>query len=235
MYEEPQYDEPWRSRVGTSLNQQYGYIAERLFIDDTEVANSPRQQFGQYGAGDIKYLDVNRDGVISDADRVPIGNPTTPEIVYGFGFSMGYRNLDFSAFFQGLANESFWIDAAGTSPFQGETQLLKAYADSYWSEDNRDIFALWPRLSPNISGNNTQTSTWFMRDGSFCRLKQLELGYTFPKKVQDKFKTATLRIYLNGTNLLMFSKFKMWDTEMGGNGLGYPIQKVYNIGLNISF
>lgn len=235
VYEEPQYDEPWRSRVGTSLNQQYGYIAERLFIDDTEVANSPRQQFGQYGAGDIKYLDVNRDGVISDADRVPIGNPTTPEIVYGFGFSMGYRNLDFSAFFQGLANESFWIDAAGTSPFQGETQLLKAYADSYWSEDNRDIFALWPRLSPNISGNNTQTSTWFMRDGSFCRLKQLELGYTFPKKVQDKFKTATLRIYLNGTNLLMFSKFKMWDTEMGGNGLGYPIQKVYNIGLNISF
>lgn len=248
VYEEPQYDEPWRSRVGTSLHQEYGYIAERLFIDEAEVANSPKQ-FGQYGAGDIKYLDVNRDGVISDADRVPIGNPTTPEIVYGFGFSMGYKNLDFSAFFQGLANESFWINAAATSPFNENAQLLKVYADSYWSEESRDIFATWPRLSPTINSNNVPgaykdnngnwqwgtKNTWFMRDGSFCRLKQLELGYTLPKKVQDKLGTSTLRFYVNGTNLLLFSKFKMWDAEMGGNGLGYPIQKVYNIGLNISF
>lgn len=234
VYEEPEYDEPWRCHVGNSLKQTYGYIAEKLFTDEAEVANTP-VQFGNYGAGDIKYLDVNRDGSITEADRVPIGNPTSPEIVYGFGFSMGYRNFDFSAFFQGLANESFWIDVEDTSPFNGETQLLKAYADSYWSEDNRDIYAIWPRLSSSVNTNNKQTSTWFMRDGSFLRLKQLEIGYTLPKKIQDKFKTSAFRIYLSGTNLLLFSKFKLWDVEMGGSGLGYPIQRVFNLGLNVSF
>ena len=234
VYEEPQYAEPWRYRTGNSLSQNYGYIAEKLFIDEAEVANSPTQ-FGDYGAGDIKYLDVNRDGRITEADKVPIGNPTTPEIVYGFGFSLGYKDFDFSAFFQGLANESFWIDVSATSPFNNETQLLKAYADSYWSEDNRNIYALWPRLSPTVNSNNNQTSTWFMRDGSFLRLKQLELGYTLPKKIQKGLSTSAFRIYCSATNLFSLSKFKMWDAEMGGNGLGYPLQRTFNIGLNVSF
>lgn len=235
VYEEPQYAESYRSHVGKSLYQQYGYIAERLFIDDADAANSPKQNFGTYGGGDIKYLDVNRDGEITAADMVPIGNPTLPEITYGFGFSTSYKAFDFSAFFQGLANESFWIDPVATSPFQGQTQVLKAYADSYWSEDHRDIYALWPRLSPTVNSNNTQTSTWFMRNGSFLRLKQVELGFTVPRKIQNKIHTSDLRFYVNGTNLLNFSKFKLWDVEMGGNGLGYPIQKVINFGINLNF
>ena len=235
VYEEPQYAEAYRSRVGHSIYQQYGYIAERLFVDDQDAANSPRQNFGVYGGGDIKYTDVNRDGQITEADKVPIGNPTLPEIVYGFGFSAGYKNFDVSAFFQGLANESFWIDPVATSPFQNETQVLKAYSDSYWSEDHRNIYALWPRLSSTISGNNTQTSTWFMRDGSFLRLKQVEVGYTIPKKLQAKMHTSNFRLYITVSNLLNFSKFKLWDVEMGGNGLGYPIQKVFNFGLNVNF
>ncbi|MDP4187758.1 MAG: SusC/RagA family TonB-linked outer membrane protein, partial [Bacteroidota bacterium] len=235
VYEEPQYAESYRSHVGKSLYQQYGYIAERLFIDDADAANSPKQNFGTYGGGDIKYLDVNRDGEITAADMVPIGNPTLPEITYGFGFSTSYKAFDFSAFFQGLANESFWIDPVATSPFQGQTQVLKAYADSYWSEDHRDIYALWPRLSPTVNSNNTQTSTWFMRDGSFLRLKQVELGFTVPRKIQNRIHTSDLRFYVNGTNLLNFSKFKLWDVEMGGNGLGYPIQKVINFGINLNF
>src|SRR5690606_2908935 len=117
------YDEWYRSRVGRSIYQNYGYIAERLFIDDIEAMNSP-EQFGEYGGGDIKYLDVNNDGRISEADMVPIGNPILPEIVYGFGFSLGYKGMDISAFFQGLANSAFWIDATATSPFQNETQVL---------------------------------------------------------------------------------------------------------------
>lgn len=235
VYEEPQYAESYRSHVGKSLYQQYGYIAERLFIDDADAANSPKQNFGTYGGGDIKYLDVNRDGEITAADMVPIGNPTLPEITYGFGFSTSYKAFDLSAFFQGLANESFWIDPVATSPFQGQTQVLKAYADSYWSEDHRDIYALWPRLSPTVNSNNTQTSTWFMRNGSFLRLKQVELGFTVPRKIQNKIHTSDLRFYVNGTNLLNFSKFKLWDVEMGGNGLGYPIQKVINFGINLNF
>lgn len=235
VYEEPRYKETYLSHVGQSLTQNWGLIAERLFVDEAEVANSPKQNFGVYGAGDIKYRDVNGDGQITGLDRVPIGYPTSPEIIYGFGVSLGYRNVDFSCFFQGSARSSFWIDARATSPFSGETQLLKAYADSYWSEDHRDLYALWPRLSPTVNENNAQQSTWFMRDGSFLRLKSLEIGYTLPAKWMEKFHLTNARIYVNGTNLLCFSKFKLWDPEMGGNGLGYPVQMTFNTGINISF
>lgn len=95
---------PWRSRVGYSLSQQWGYIAERLFVDEADIANSPVQSFGTYLPGDIKYKDINKDGKISDADLVPIGYPTTPEITYGFGLSMGFKNWDISCFFQGFAD-----------------------------------------------------------------------------------------------------------------------------------
>jgi TonB-linked SusC/RagA family outer membrane protein len=249
VFEEPEYRESYRSRVGKGIYQTYGYLAERLFIDDAEATNSPRQNFGEYGGGDIKYTDVNRDGQITEADKVPIGNPTLPQIVYGFGFSMGFKSFDLSAFFQGLANESFWIDPSATSPFASyrtdsesglagkvlNNQLLKAYADSHWSEDSRDVYALWPRLSPQVNQNNAQTSTWFMRDGSFLRLKTVEFGYTLPKSFQKKLATSTFRIYANALNLVNISKFKLWDVEMGGNGLGYPLQRVFNVGLNITF
>ncbi|ETZ19245.1 hypothetical protein N824_10925 [Pedobacter sp. V48] len=234
VFEEPVYDEKYRSVIGKPIFQEYGYIAERLFVDDAEALNSPRQNFGIYGGGDIKYTDVNRDGQITEADKVPIGNSKLPEIVYGFGFSGGYKNFDLSAFFQGLANESFWIDPNITSPFNNQTQLLKAYADSHWSEDSRDVYALWPRLSPNINVNNNQISTWFMRDGAFLRLKQVELGYKIPEKLQKRLHTSSFRIYVNATNLFNISKFNLWDVEMGGDGLGYPIQRVFNVGLNIS-
>ncbi len=244
VYEEPQYAERWRYRVGTPLNQQFGFIAEKLFTDDKEAENSPRQEFGAaYGGGDIKYLDVNGDGRITNADQVPLGFPLVPEIVYGAGFSLGYKQWDVSAFFQGAGNQSFWIDPVATAPFKRDgdvggnnnTQLLKAYADSHWSEENRNVYAIWPRLSPTTNANNVQPSTWFMRDGSFVRLKQVEIGYSLPASFQRKLHTNQFRFYVNGTNLLLFSKFKLWDVEMAGNGLGYPVQRVFNIGANIVF
>jgi TonB-linked SusC/RagA family outer membrane protein len=244
VYEEPDYSyAPWKSRVGTSLNQSFGYVAERLFVDEEEIRNSP-VQFGDYMAGDIKYKDINDDGKITELDQVPIGYPTSPEIVYGFGLSIGYKNLDFSCFFQGLARESFWIDLAdnasagiiGTSPFIGrERALLKVYAEDHWSEDNRNLEALFPRLSETHITNNEQRSTWFMQNGAFLRLKSLELGYTLPKSVTRRIYIDGLRLYLSGTNLLTFSKFKLWDPEMAGNGLGYPVQRVFNIGVQLSF
>lgn len=236
---------PWLDRVGQPISQQWGYLAERLFVDDQEVENSPAQIFGDdIRGGDIKYRDINNDGVISSLDRVPIGYPTTPEIIYGFGLSTGYKGVDFSFFFQGLANESFWINAEQTSPFidtDGDNNiisknaLLQVYAENHWTEQNRDIYALWPRLSDRLISNNTQRSTWFMRDGSFLRLKSVEFGYSLPKKWVEPIKITNLRFYASGTNLLTFSKFKLWDPEMAGNGLGYPIQRVWNIGLQLSF
>jgi hypothetical protein len=112
---------------------------------------------------------------------------------------------------------------------------LKAYADSHWEEKNQDKYALWPRLSPEINANNVQPSTWFMRDGSFLRLKQAEIGYSIPGEWKKKLHLGALRFYVSGTNLLSFNKFKLWDVEMAGNGLGYPIQRVFNVGLNMTF
>jgi Outer membrane cobalamin receptor protein len=235
-YEEPAYNEKYRSHVGQSINQITGLIAERLFVDDYEVANSPLQTYGFYTAGDIKYRDVNGDGQITDADKVPIGFPTVPEIIYGFGFSLGYKKFDFSAFFQGSARSSFWLDASATAPFQNNVPLLKAYADSHWSEDNRDIYSIWPRFSTTYSDNNFKNyNTWFMRNGAFLRLKTVELGYTLPDNLTKRIHMSSARIYANGNNLFLLSGFKLWDIEMGGDGLGYPIQRVINLGVQIKF
>ena len=239
VYEEPHYAESYRSRIGTSLGQVYGLIAERLFVDEEEVRNSPKQNFGEYMAGDIKYRDLNGDNQITDADKVPIGYPVTPEVIYGFGFSAGYKAFDCSIFFQGSARSSFWIDVNKVSPFvvDGGYQngLLQAWADDHWSEDNKNDYAQWPRLSTQFMGNNNQVSTWFMRNGSFLRLKNAEIGYTIPKQMLSRLKMSSARIYINSANLFSISKFKLWDTEMGGNGLGYPIQRVVNAGIQIGF
>jgi len=243
--DEPTYDsdESYRYRVGLSSNQTFGYIAERLFVDDNEAKNAPVQFSGTpgltYGGGDIKYRDVNKDGLISDADRVPIGYPTAPEIIYGFGGTVGFKGLDLSFFFQGSARSSFFINSENIAPFVynngSQNGLLSAIADSHWSEENRDSYALWPRLGPNFVENNNQTSTWWMRNGSFLRLKSAEIGYTIPRKLQNRLGLVNPRLYLSATNLGLFSSYNLWDPEMGGNGLGYPVQTVYNIGISTSF
>jgi TonB-linked SusC/RagA family outer membrane protein len=243
-YEEPDYsDIPWKSRIGMPISQRQGYVAERLFIDEADVLHSPRQDFGEYGPGDIKYKDINGDEVINEIDMVPVGYPTTPEVNYGFGLSTGYRNLDASFFFSGSARSSFWIDARSMSPFVKsssggrvlETGLAKFIADDYWSSFSQDPYAGWPRLSNYFINNNLQQSTWFMRNGSFLRLKSVELGYALPASLAKRIRLESLRIYLSGTNLFKISKFNLWDVEMGGNGLGYPLQRVTNAGIQISF
>lgn len=240
-FEEPDYalaGLPYKSVIGRSLGQQWGLVAERLFIDDTEVNNSPTQKaYGEYGAGDIKYKDINNDGKIDNNDQVAIGTPVNPEIIYGAGISAGYKGFDFSCFFQGSGNSSFFISPQSISPFVGltdQTALLKSIADSHWSENNRDLYAFWPRLSKEGNVNNNQQSTWWLRDGSFLRLKQLEIGYTIPAKLLKWNKNANLRLYLSASNLYTWSSFKMWDIEMAGNGLGYPVQRVFSLGLNLN-
>lgn len=249
-YDEPDYETigtPWRSRIGESWNQRWGLVAERLFIDELDIENSPTQEFGKVMAGDIKYKDINNDGKVNNDDLVPIGYPTVPEINFGFGISAGYKNFDFSCFFQGTGKRSLWIDPKGCSPFVNRTAgtgsviagasnlVLTDIANSYWSEDNRDIYALWPRLSTTSVGNNEQSSTWYMRDGSFLRFKSLELGYSLSRKLLRKIKMENVRFYYTGTNLLVFSKFKMWDPELGGGAFNYPLQRTHSIGLQLSF
>lgn len=248
-YEEPDYSAtPWRSKIGTKISQPFGLIAERLFVDQEDVDNSPKQQFGDYMAGDIKYKDINKDGLIDKQDEVPIGHPTTPEIIYGFGFSIGYKAFDFNCFFQGSARSSFFISPGKITPFaqpddpdgsimggkKGNNALLQFIADSHWSEANQDVYAFWPRLSATAISNNNQRSTWWLRDGTFLRMKSAEIGYTLPQTIASKIRLTNLRVYVSGTNLFNISKFKLWDPEMGGDGLGYPLQRVFNIGIQLS-
>jgi TonB-linked SusC/RagA family outer membrane protein len=243
-YEEADFtDTPWRSRIGMPISQQWGYVAERLFIDNADVENSPRQDFGEYGPGDIKYKDINGDDVINGIDMVPIGLPTTPEINYGFGLSAGYKDFDMSFFFQGSGRSSFWINTNAMSPFVQstsdgkilETGLTKFIADDYWSEASQDPYAAWPRLSNYVISNNRQRSTWFLQNGAFLRLKSVEIGYSIPEHIAKKVMLQTCRMYVSGTNLFKISSFDFWDVEMGGNGLGYPLQRVINLGINVAF
>jgi TonB-linked SusC/RagA family outer membrane protein len=240
--EEPQYasNMQYLSRVGQSLTQAYGLIAERLFVDDEDVKNSPKQNFGEVRGGDIKYRDLNGDGQITNLDMVNgLGYPTTPEIIYGFGFTYGYGNWELSSFFQGSARSSFFINPSQISPFvaNGPDQhgLLDVIAKEHWSEDNRNLYAFWPRLSLTQNSNNNQSSNWWMRNGSFLRMKSAELAYNIREKTLKKYHISSIRIYLNGTNLFLLSSFKLWDPEQGSNGLGYPVQKVFNVGANITF
>jgi hypothetical protein len=175
----------------------------------------------------------------------PIGYPTTPEIQYGFGSSLGYKSWDFSFFFNGVHRRSFWIDYEAVSPFfnttgtsaEGNNALMQFVADSYWSEADRNPYAVWPRLASelNLVTHNDYRNTWFMRDGAFLRLKSVEMGYTLPNHLVKRAKMNNFRIYLTSSNLFNISKFKLWDVEMAGNGLGYPIQRTFNIGMNITF
>jgi hypothetical protein len=239
------------SKKGYSFSQSWGFIAERLFIDDEEVANSPDQSFfgSEVRAGDIKYRDINGDKVINGDDVVAIGYPQQPEIVYGIGPSITYKRLDFGFMFQGAARSTFFIDPLKTSPFiqfggyndRGEIILgtgfqngeLDAIQKDHWSEEDPNPYAFWPRLSDQIEWNNIQRSTWWMRNGSFIRLKTVTLGYTF--KPITKLFDLQPRIYFSANNLFAASSFKLWDVEMGGNGLGYPVQRIYMVGLQLDF
>jgi TonB-linked SusC/RagA family outer membrane protein len=238
--EEPEYaaNMQYLSRVGHSLAQAYGLVAERLFVDDEDVKNSPKQNFGEVRGGDIKYRDMNGDGEITDLDMVNgLGYPTVPEIIYGFGFSFGYKNFDISTFFQGSARSAIFIDPSAISPFvtNGANQqgLLNVIANDHWSEDRRNLYAFWPRLGPTQNENNNKPSSWWMRNGAFLRMKSAEIGYNVNGKTLRKYRIAGLRFYANGTNLFLISAFKLWDPEQGGNGLGYPVQRVFNLGVNV--
>ena len=251
IFEEPDFSAtPWRSRVGHSLSQQWGLIAERLFIDEEDVLNSPQQMFGPVMPGDIKFMDINGDGIIDERDMVPIGFPTRPEIIYGFGASVGFRNFDANVFFQGSARSSFWVDSHAVTPFvnawpghddpysltgAGNNAVLRFIERDHWSEANQNPYAAWPRLSPVQVANNNQRSTWFMHNGAFLRLKSAEIGYTLPTHIYSRASLSSARFYVSGTNLFTFSAFRHWDIEMGGNGLAYPIQRVINLGLQVSF
>ena len=223
---------PNLSSVGYSKGQHLVYVADGLFRDQADVDSHAEQTLGYIPQpGDIKYVDQpdangNCDGIINTNDRVYMGYPEDPEIVYGFGPSMKYKNWDFSFFFHGAARTSILM--SGFHPFgkNATRGVMKFIADDYWSESNPNPNAAYPRLTRDTNANNTVNSSYWLRNGAFLKLKNAEIGYTF----------KMFRAYLNGSNLLTFSPFKHWDPEMGGgSGMKYPTQRVFNIGIQFTF
>ena len=223
---------PNLSSVGYSRGQHLVYVADGLFRDQADVDSHAEQTLGYIPQpGDIKYVDQpdangNCDGIINTNDRVYMGYPGDPEIVYGFGPSMKYKNWDFSFFFQGAARTSILM--SGFHPFgkNATRGVMKFIADDYWSESNPNPNAAYPRLTRDTNANNTVNSSYWLRNGAFLKLKNAEIGFTF----------KMFRAYLNGSNLLTFSPFEHWDPEMGGgSGMKYPTQRVFNIGIQFTF
>ena len=235
--DQPDWEYLYQNRIGQSNWQTFGLIADGLFQSQAEIDAWPQQQFGEVKPGDIRYIDINGDGVVNDYDKKPIGFPNVPEISYGFGASVRYKGFDVSVFFQGVDNVNFFINNTYTQPFSAtKNRHSNVFSDlygNYWTENNRD--AKYPRLSIGTNNNNNQTSTYWMVDGRYIRLKNAEIGYTLPKRIMAKAHIDRLRIYLSGMNLLTFSPFKLWDPDLQTGAANYPNNRVYNIGVTLVF
>ena len=237
-----QPDQIWKyqNTAGFAFQQQFGLIAEGLFKDEAEIAEWPTQKFGSVSPGDIKYRDINGDGVVDTYDKVAIGYTVVPEINYGFGVSLGYKGFDASVFFSGVGHVTRIITGnnlfGATADIKYEGQIFADVARNRWTPENPDVNAPYPRLALENVTNNQQASTFWQKDMSFMRLKNAELGYTLPRKLTGKIHMSTARIYIQGVNLLTFSKFKLWDPELAtANGSAYPNIRSFSIGINLNF
>ncbi len=230
----------WQRKAGREISQPIGYVATGLFQSQEEILNSPRQG-GDEMPGDIKYKDINHDGVIDQSDMVPIGHPTTPRLTYGFQGHFAYKKWEFGIAFQGLGDRSFFIDPTAISPFDKDRAMLKEIADSHWSPDNQATQPFWPRLSTyNIQSHNPQEmtsrgfrSTYFLQNGKFLRCRKIEVGYYLDNAWVKKAKFSGIKFFARVTNPFIISDFKIWDVELGANGFNYPIQKRFSIGVDI--
>lgn len=227
--DEPVYPTVWKTAINKPYGNIMGYVAEGLFRSQEEIDNSPKQNLGSVvRVGDIKYRDINGDGKITDDDQMMISQYNgTPRLQYGFGGTFEYKKFDFGIFFTGSALRKIMTN--GMDPFQegigvGNRNVVSYIADDYWSEEKQNWDAAYPRLGLKTTdiANNTKPSTYWLRDGSFMRLKNVELGWSF------KYG----RVYISGVNLLTFSSFKLWDPELSGWN-AYPMQKTVNVGLQL--
>lgn len=235
-----------RSETGQSVNQLFGLVADRLFTEnDFENIEKgilkegiPAQSFNQVRPGDIKYVDIDGDGVITTMDKKAIGGTYDPQIVYGFGANASYKDFDLNIFFQG--NGKTWRFIGGSYFIPGSTMgtmgnILDNYNDR-WTPENPNQKVFYPRLSYGPNENNSQNSTWWLRDMSMLRLKDIELGYRIPQRLTSQIGIKNLRIYVKGANLLTFSNFKLWDPEVDTpNGAKYPVMKSVSFGLDVNF
>lgn len=245
-YDEPNYAYPYLANKGKSLNVTRGYVAMGLFRDSTEIIHSPKQ-LGEVRPGDIKYKDVNGDGVVNEQDIVPIGNSNVPRIQYGFAASIDYKNWDVSLFFRGSGGVDFFYGGSGYFPFQnGEVGNIltvvnnqkNRWIPAWYSGDpsTENTKARFPRLSYGENQNNFVQSTHWLANGAYLRLKTIEVGYSLPKEIAKKIRMNNFRASIIADNLHVWDKVKLWDPEQAsGNGAGYPLTRSFTLSLQMSF
>ncbi len=232
---------------GYRVDQVKGLISEGLFADYDDIRTSPKQSWGTVQPGDIKYRDVNGDGIVNDQDKVAIGATTKPNLIYGIGASFAWNGFDLNIHFQG----------AGKSTFPVYGKCVYAFSENDWGnifsdmiqdrwvdadtaeklglQANENPGASYPRLTYGANQNNQQTSTFWMRDGRYIRLKNLDFGYTLPKSVVNKLHFNNIRVYVAGANLITWSSFKVWDPESANaRGEDYPLTKSVTMGITVN-
>lgn len=254
----PEQKYEWMNQYGHNINGVKGYVAEGLFtqteiddmarwesLSDANKAITPKpfaSQFGTVKAGDIKYKDLNNDGQIDTYDQTYISRGDVPTTVYGFGFTVGWKDLSVGMMFQGVAGAERVLNGSSVNPFNGGGGSGNLYSNigDRWTEENPDQNAFYPRLSygsettSNI--NNFQKSTWWVRNMNFLRLKTLQISYNLPKPWVNKVHLKNAAVYVMGTNLFTLSRFKLWDPELNtDNGASYPNTTSYSVGINFTF
>ena len=239
---------PWMDRIGNNVLSRYGYIAEKLFDSQDEInASATPGSKASVKPGDIKYKDLNGDGLINDYDKTRIGRGDVPNKVYGFGLNISYKGFALSTFFQGVHGADIMLGGSGIFPFNGGGGLSNAYtvATDRWTPENPSQDVFYPRLAYGEADNtnNTQESSWWVKDVNFLRLKTAQLSYNLPKSWASKIHVKNAAIYLIGTNLATFSSWKLWDPELNtnppgsgrANGAKYPLTATLSLGVNLKF
>ena len=235
---------PGLAATGSRIGQLKGLLANGLFNTAEEIADPSRPKSVWEGAGlkpgDIRYVDVNEDGRIDDNDRVNIGNPNIPEIIYGLTTGIQWKGFELTIFLQGAENVSAYLTGEAVWPFIAGTKTAFENATERWTEERylKGETISMPRLtaSPEATKHNYRTSSFWMQDASYLRLKNVELAYTIGKSPLNKLGVKSFRMYINGQNLYTWTKMPFFDPEIANsNGAVYPMTRIFNAGFNLQF
>lgn len=233
---EPPRAEDYLFRSGNPIGQPFVLEAIGFFDDQDDIENSPVQSFGTVQPGDVKYKDQNNDGVIDDNDVKSFGNPGFPRFIYSLDFGLEYKGFDFSVFLQGVSGRTISITSNNEIvPFLNNRKPTQWVMDNYWTPERGDD-AKFPRLTTESNSNNYRGSTLWQRDGSFLRVKNIELGYSLSTSFSKKLGIECLRVYMNAVNSLTFSQISDIDVDPEiNNPFVYPMMKSYNLGVTLNF
>lgn len=218
----------WNERTGQPVGMQFGYIADGLIQTQAEAEATAHPAGYTPQPGDIKYKDLNGDGIINQYDQSAIGK-NKPLFYYGLTAGFSFKGFDVSVMLQGVGNRQYMLDDYS---FGLGTQQAYTYTIGRWTPETAGT-ATFPRLTPGINANNDLPSTFWLRSGSYFRLKNAEIGYTLPIKAASRTKVSSVRFFVNGLNLFTHAAFNRVDPEVYGQV--YPIQRVINGGVNVKF